>query len=189
MNTKVLITIQNPKERATALGVGCEILAEYPDSLLARCDDAQLTALQEARLEIAALPEPTVQIAGMSFLMGAARAANAAQPLLPDQNRRAYYLVELIGPAKAEWLKTLEALGGVIQSNFAGFTLLVGILPSQVAALQAEPWVESVTPYRPSMKVSPQLQSLYKGIVGVAVLLTDLEQPARAHQPFFAREL
>lgn len=158
MNTKVLITVQNPKERETATGTGCQVLTEYPDALLARCDEAQLAALKTAKLEVAQLPEATVQIAGMAFSMATARDANESQPLALDPNRRAYYLLELVGPAKAEWLKTLEALGGVMQGNFAGFTLLLGILPSKVAELQTQPWVESVTPYRPAMKVSPQLR-------------------------------
>jgi len=79
----------------------------------------------------------------------------AVQPRL---GRTAYYLVKLVGPAAPDWLQVLKGRGAEVYGSLPGFTLLVGMLPERVAEVRAEPWVEDITPYRPTMKVSPRLR-------------------------------
>ncbi|MBV9787209.1 MAG: S8 family serine peptidase [Chloroflexi bacterium] len=50
-------------------------------------------------------------------------------------------------------------MGGSVQAVLPDYTVLAGLLPANVEHLQQAPWVESITPYRPAMKVSPKLRS------------------------------
>lgn len=176
MDTKLLVTLRRPEEAQIVRDAGCEILAEYPNSLLVRCTEAQQEALRQAGLEMTELPQETVQISGMSFAFEHALEADVAAPIAPDPNRKAYYLVRLVGPAKGEWLEAIRALGGAVQSKLRGFTLVVGILPARLQELQELPWVEAVTPYRSAMKVSPKLRPGVSRELSTAALTTlDLE--------------
>ncbi|MBE9031833.1 S8 family serine peptidase [filamentous cyanobacterium LEGE 11480] len=159
MSTKVLVTTTSTDERQQLSQIGCEVLAEYPSSVLARCTDAQYSSLVDAGLEITPLEVPELRVAGTLFAFSEARSAEVSEPLNIDPNRTAYYLVELIGPPKSDWLKAIQDIGGRIQANLSDFTLLVGLLPSQMTALNNQSWIEAITPYRPAMKVSPQLRA------------------------------
>ena len=159
MSTKFLITLRSPKDAQAVRDSGCEVLAEYPSSMLIRCTDTERETLQNSGIEMTELPQEMVQLGGMSFVFEEALAADESAPVTPDPNRRAYYLVKLVGPPKTEWLERIQTLGGIIHSKMRGFTLLVGILPSRLPELQEQAWVEGVTPYRSAMKVSPKLRS------------------------------
>jgi hypothetical protein len=118
-----------------------------------------MSRLEGAAIESTAVSRPPVQVSGAQFEFDAALAANEAAPVpevSPD--RLAYYLVQLVGPAKGEWLEFIRSLGGQIHGNLPGFSLLVGILPGRLATITQQPWVEGITPYRPAMKVSPRLR-------------------------------
>ncbi len=158
MDKKLIVTLRTPEDTQVVRDTGCTLLAEYPDSLLVRCTEAQRGTLQQAGLEVTELGQPAIRISGASFALSDALEADKAAPIAPDPNRTAYYLVQLVGPAKGEWLGQVGALGGAIHGNLPGFTLLVGILPARLAELQQEPWVEAITPYRPAMKVSHRLR-------------------------------
>ena len=158
MATKLMITVRTPEDAQAVRDSGCEILAEYPSSLLVRCEEAQHNALQQAEIEMAELPEAQIRLSGATFAFANTMMAEEMAPVAPPPNRTAYYLLKLIGPPKAEWLETIRTLGGTIQANLSGFTLLIGILPAQLPGLQQQPWVEASTPYRPAMKVSPKLR-------------------------------
>jgi subtilisin family serine protease len=147
-----------PQDAQAVRDSGCEVLAEYPNSLLVRCEDAQYNALRQAGIETAQLRETPIQLSGASFPFAHTMAANEIAPLEVSNDRIAYYLAKLVGPAKGEWLETVRALGGTIHGSLSDFTLLVGILPHQLQELRQQPWIEAVTPYRPAMKVSPKLR-------------------------------
>lgn len=159
MTRKLLLTLRAPADRNSVTGTGAQVLAEYPDSLLVRATDAQQAVLQQAGVESSVLDESPVQVTGASFNFADAVAADVATPVTPPSpDRVAYYLVSLVGPAKGEWLDRVRSLGGTIHGSVPGLSLIVGILPKNVPTLQQEQWVEGVTPFRPAMKVSPQLR-------------------------------
>ena len=97
-----MVTIRRPEDAQAVQDAGCEVLVEYPDSLIVRCTEEAQRTLREADVEVVELEEPTVQVAGMSFAFGQALEADEAAPVEPDPDRPAYYLVELVGPAKEE---------------------------------------------------------------------------------------
>ena len=155
---KALVTLGEPEDAHAVRQSGVEILAEYPDSVLVRGSDAQVRRLAADGLESTPLPDEPVKVTGASFEFADAVRAQDAVTLRPPAGRRAYYLVKLAGPPAPEWLRTLDELGAEVLGTLPGFVLLVGVLPERLAAVEAEPWIEDVTPYRPAMKVSPKLR-------------------------------
>src|SRR3712207_159661 len=107
MDTKLLVTIRRPEDAEAVQAAGCELLVEYPDSLIVRCTEEARRTLRETDVEVVELEQPTIQVAGMSFAFGQALEADEAAPVEPDPDRPAYYLVELVGPAKDEDRKSV----------------------------------------------------------------------------------
>jgi serine protease AprX len=159
ISAKLLVTLKAPEEAARVRATGVEVLAEYPDTLLVRATAAQKQQLESDKIEAVDLEQPPVQLAGLSFAFPQALEAERLAPEPPPPpHRTAYYIVKMVGPAKDEWLTQLRALGGTVQGDLPGFSLLVGLLPSQMETLRNEKWVEAITPYRPTMKVSAKLR-------------------------------
>jgi serine protease AprX len=181
---KLLVTLTNSGDEAAARASGANVLAQYPHALLVQCaTDEQENKIKEAGLEAAELQPPQVQLSGTSFAFAAAEAAERAQPVkLRSPTRRAYYLVQLIGPAKGEWLDEIRAMGGAVHGSMPSFTLIVGMEPGKVDALRAKPYVEAVTPYRPAMKLSPELRRSRARVLGATELSAAVE-PADAATP------
>lgn len=159
MSDKYLVTLRNADDAARVRDAGCEVLAEYPDTLLVRCTEEQRPRLEEAGLEVSAIESQPVTTAGTSFSINSAVAAEEMTPVEISPDRTAYYLVQLVGPPTSAWLQAIQSAGGKIYGTLAGYTYLVGILPAGAEALAQESWVEAVTPYRPAMKVSPKLRA------------------------------
>jgi serine protease AprX len=168
VSKKLLITVSKPEDAAAVKASGAAILAEYPHAMLVRCSaDEQERKLKDAGVEMADLPSPEINLSGVSFTLSNAQAAQKAKPIRPGRVGRAYYLVQLVGPAKSEWLEEIGTLGGSIQGGMPGFTFIVGIDLKQVNALKAKPYIEAVTPYRPAMKIAPELTRSGKRLLNV----------------------
>src|SRR3990170_1480714 len=112
MADKLLVTARTREQADAARATGAEVLAEYPDALLVRATEDQAAALSEAGLETAALPALPVHTASAVFSFEEAEAADADEPVPLDPLRTAYFLVQLVGPIKDEWLGGLLRLGG-----------------------------------------------------------------------------
>lgn len=158
MSVKLLVTLQRHDDAQMVRDSGMEVLAEYPDSLLVQGTDEQAQRLTELGVEATPLPEQPVQVTGASFAFEDAVRAQDSVAVESRRGRTAYYLVKLAGPAAPEWLQALRGHGAEVYGSLPGFTLLAGMLPERVADVRAEPWVEDVTPYRPTMKISPKLR-------------------------------
>ncbi len=182
---KVLVTIRNEADKQALAGLNCRILAEYPDCILVCVGDAQRNALLNAGIEINEIERPRLSVGGASFSFESAVEAEAKSPLVTAPAQTSYYLLRLVGPAKGEWLATIQNQGIAIHGNLPGYCLLVGGLPSRVQALKDEPWVETVTPYRPGMKISPKLQRRARTELGteeLAALVTNVDAVASNEQ-------
>lgn len=171
MSTKFLVTLNNLEDMTLVENVGCLILAEYPDSLLIRCDDEQRAALEMAGLELTPLPVADIQAPAALFAMESAINADNLQPQTPaDPHRTAYYIIQLSGPPLETWLEAIRGHGGSIHKSLPGFGLLVSLLPGDVPGVRRLSWVEAVTPYRPTMKVSHHLRPGVERTLNVAEL-------------------
>ncbi len=153
MAKKALLTIARPDQRELIRESGVGVISDYPDSILAQGDAAQFDALRQKGVEVDEVEDRPVQVGRARFLMADAVRAESAAPVRMTPNRKNYYLVQLAGPPSTEWLNAIRGAGAAIQDSLEADTLLVGMLPNTVPALQALPWVEAVTPYRPAMKM------------------------------------
>ena len=158
MPKKFLVTLSGPDDAAAVKESGCEVLAEYPDTVLVHCEDEeQEEELHSTGLETVEAPTPPVRVLGLSFAMADAVSTEASMPPA-DPSRPNYYVAQLVGPAKGEWLKQLSALGAEVVGSLPGEALLLRCLPEKIDAVRDEPSIESVASYRPAMKVSPKLR-------------------------------
>lgn len=171
---KVLVTINRTEDVQTATDAGCEVLAEYADSILVRCDQGQKEAIIQRGLEVTEIDEPDIELTGHRFNVARAMAADAESPISINPDRQSYYLVKLVGPIKQEWLEEIRSQGGTVQASLPSFTLLVGIMPDGISYLEQQSWVEMVSPYRPSMKISPKLEQGPRSSPNAAELAADV---------------
>ena len=158
MAQKYLVTVTDAAQRQSVAGSGAEILADYPTAVLVRAEEGERQAIEQAGLECAALEATPIRIGPVSFPMGAAVAAEAAAPIPMDANRRAYYLVQLVGPAKPEWLSALRGAGASVPRLVAG-----GHVARRPAGTLARhdpsiPMGRGGRPLSPAMKMSPRFQ-------------------------------
>ena len=93
-----------------------------------------------------------------------------AAPSSTESARANYFVAQLVGPAKGEWLAELSAGGAEVVTALAGEALILRVLPANVAAIQSLPWVESLAAYRPAMKLSPKLRPDRRVTLGPAEL-------------------
>lgn len=155
MPTTLLVKARHGEEPEAIGDSGVEVLARYPDMILVRGTDEQVTRLRQSGIDVTPLPEQPVLVSGNSFTFAEAVAV-AVQPQETQPGRTAYYLLKLAGPPAPEWLRELD---GEIHDSLPNFTLLVGIRPERLGELRARPWVEGITPYRAAMKISPKLRA------------------------------
>lgn len=167
---KFVVTLLSEADRETLSGSGVDVLAQYPSSALVRADDAQATALREARLELAEMAEEPVRVSGASFAFASALAAETAAPTELPAGRAAYYILRFVGPIAGEWLDQVRSRGAAVQGTLPGTCLLVRLPADRLADIRALAFVEDVTPYRASMKVSPQLRVGVSHRLGTAEL-------------------
>jgi serine protease AprX len=158
MFVKSLVPIESAEAEAVVRGTGVEVIARYPDSVLVRGSDEQNRAIEAAGLDVVPIGERPVLVTGNSFAFDDAVLAQEAVEVRPPAGRTAYYLLRLVGPAAPQWLRDLRAAGAEVHDSLAGAALLVGVPPERAEGLRELPWVEDVTPYRPTMKVSPRLR-------------------------------
>ena len=165
MAIKFFVTLSTGDAATIVKGSDCDVLAEYPDTMLVRCEPAQADALRREGLELSEAPTPPLRLSGRSFAMADAMAAG--EPQL-DSSRPAYYIAQLVGPAKGDWLQTLRDEGAEVLGSVAGNGLILKLLPDHLDAVTSHDWVEGATIYHPVLKVAPQLRSTTRGAIGPA---------------------
>lgn len=154
------------KRRKVEKGVS-KALAAYSNSLLVEADEAQIdslksegfvTEVQESAKMIklravefdtsAEAPTPPVALS-----LSAAEVETAA---------KAYWLVQFVGPVKAEWGDEIKALGGQLHEYVPENAFLVSMTAQAKGSVAALPFVNWVGVYEPAYKVSPLLMGRKK---------------------------
>jgi hypothetical protein len=156
MPAKYYVTLSGPADSDVVRQSGCEILAGYPDSLIIRCDDEQAAQLRSAGIEMNETVTAPVRLLGMQFAMADAVASEHEARI--DPTRPNYYIAQLVGPAKGEWLAELASLGADVIASPPGDALILRMLPEKRPSIESLPWVDSIASYRPAMKLSPKLR-------------------------------
>ncbi|MCB0210067.1 MAG: S8 family serine peptidase [Anaerolineae bacterium] len=145
MSQKLLVMLNKPQVEQTLRNYDVEFLADYPDSLLIRCSETGQQALVDAGFELEHMEQPD---AGYDDDID----------IPSDADQVAYYVIQLVGPAKGAWLDTIRAYGGDILEGLPGYALVVSMLPAQVRSLlESESWVEKVVAYGPAYNAEAKI--------------------------------
>lgn len=179
MTKKYLITTLNAKHVERVQGANCEVLAEYPNTILARCDDAVADNLMTDGIELNEMPAPAVKLAGRSFAMADAAAVDEVQA---DTSRTLYYIAQLVGPPTGEWLTTLKNQDVEVIGTLQAYALILRLYPEQLDAVRQHKWIEAITSYHPLLKLSPQFTPTKHRTVGSAEFAAPLSA-GRGDQP------
>ena len=157
MADRLLVTIHTSEDRDAARATGVRVLAEYPNAMLVEATSDQAESLRAAELETLPIERPLVRTASAEYDFEDARTAEGDTPVPVDDNRAAYYLLQLPGPLTDDWLRRITDAGGTVQSTLPGYRVIVGMLPRDAEAVRGEEHIDVAT-YRPAMKVSPVLR-------------------------------
>ncbi|MCL6451913.1 MAG: S8 family serine peptidase [Acetobacteraceae bacterium] len=137
----------------SALGV--PVTEDYGGFVLVFTNPAGLRTLEGAGLQVQPLEDRT------TVYLDAGKFDTArGEPSIPAELKAAntdWYLVQFIGPVKAEWRDRL-ASWGEIAAYFTNYTYLVRLTPaarSQVAAWDRVQWIG---PYHPFYRIDPRLR-------------------------------
>lgn len=165
MSTKYLITTLTEEQLETVRSSACDILAEYPKSVLGRCDFEVAESLKAAGLELSEMPTLAVNLSGRSFAMADAMQFGTAPE---DSTRDAYFVAQMIGPSIGVWLTELQELGVEVVGGLQAYTQILKMRPDRLDAVRTLGWIESIAPYQPIMKLSPQLMRTAQRTIGPA---------------------
>ncbi|MEM1323741.1 MAG: S8 family serine peptidase [Bacteroidota bacterium] len=174
MERKYIITLVSPGDLNIIRNSGCEIIAQYPDSLIARCTTDQFERLQSQRIEIVEMPMAPVRVSGFTFAMSDAIDTEDNVPPI-DNSRKNYYIIQLAGPMMEDWKKAMDELEVEIIGRTAGESFLVGLMPDQAGSLSDFPWVDGLTPYRPNLKISTKLRQRSSSILNRNALAAPMD--------------
>ncbi len=167
MRHKVLI-YATQRQRPRLIKLGIDIQVEYEDYVLAYADDEEVATLHAKGYEVEvyeAAPRSDAPV--MRGTRGATAAGSAELASTPGIHGpapvtygpgRHYYLVDFIGPIKNEWLKELQANGGVLQEPVPPTGYIVALDQGSYDWLSSGVrYVNSVTHYTAEMRMSPDL--------------------------------
>src|SRR5262245_59266938 len=139
---------------------GGDVLANYGQSVLVRCDDKDLKRLAVEGLRVREM-DATNEVQVGAFRLDTAKAeihslaAPATLESLPSGV--SHYVVQVSGPMHPDWKTRLEKLGMIFYQLLGDDAYLAGLAPQRVADASQLPFVESITPHVAAMKVNPTL--------------------------------
>lgn len=170
------VVYANKRQQRTLQTWVSTVLTAYPDSLLVEVSDEQIDHLLASGYSLEVL-EGINQID-----VGGETVDTSISPLEFPTYRRAargvdahedaphHYLVQFIGPIKAEWLQAVERAGGVLREPLPSYAYVVELTPDAYQNVSNLPWVRWVGYYEPNLRVSPELRQ-------------NLEEPQRRWAP------
>ncbi len=163
-----------------------EVLADYGRSLLVAVEQEGLNELASKRYRVRELPDSQpVELNGFRFDPTDVRfqsdeVDSAARSL---SSGRSHHLVRFAGPLHNDWKTQLSEIGVEIIEQALADEYLISIDSGQVGNLRELPFVETVSPYYPALKISeslltPQLQESISSVTGLEPVV--LENPIAA---------
>jgi subtilisin family serine protease len=139
---------------------GAEVLANYGQSVLVRCDDKDLKRLVAEGLRVRELEDTNVVDVG-GFRVDTGRpeiqSTSARAVAASLSSGVSHHVIRLSGPMHPDWRTRLEKLGVVFHQSLADDSYLAGVATNRVDDVRQLPFVEAVVPYTAPMKVNPAL--------------------------------
>src|SRR2546427_371146 len=170
-----------------ALAAQATVVEVYEGSLaLLKATDMQIAQLRWSGVPITELRDRTT----ISFIdAGITFDTSIGEPSLAPALRTSdphSFIVQFIGPIKAEWMDRIRALGGTPQMYVANAAFVVRMDGTSARMVAAEPFVNWVGAYQPAYKIQKSLAGT-TGVVRIAVLgFDDVPIATLAHEVLYA---
>jgi subtilisin family serine protease len=166
-----MIKVFVPSDRQDEVAGSDKVIEHYDAFAVLEVSDARAEALaQEYMVEDItdqyAIPvgdaleqeiDPTIPRVTASGRVASHPAYRGAKKLDPGAH---HYLVQFIGPIKAQWLAAVRATGARVVDNHFGFTVIVNATADQIAALVAKREVRWAGHLPPSARIGLSLQGV-----------------------------
>lgn len=156
----------NEKRREVERNVS-NVLAAYPDYMLVEVDEDQIESLESQELRIEE-QEGARMIKLRTVEFDTSEEAPSPPPTLSlsaaeiSRESKNYWIVQFVGPLKAEWSEKIRALGGKLHNYIPDEAFLVDMTSQTKENVEKLPFVNWVGLYEPSYKVSPLLMGRKK---------------------------
>ena len=170
-----------------ALAAQATVVEVYEGTLaLLKATDMQIAQLRWSGVPITELRDRTT----ISFIdAGITFDTSIGEPSLAPALRTSdphSFIVQFIGPIKAEWMDRIRALGGTPQMYVANAAFVVRMDGTSARSVAAEPFVNWVGAYQPAYKIQKSLAGT-TGVVRIAVLgFDDVPIATLAHEVLYA---
>ena len=161
-------------KRSQAEAAVSRILATYPGSILAEVNEEQAELLTSKGFQLeSAAGIATIKLRSIEFdpsievPVGPKELSLSAAEMVSTAEM--YWIVQFVGPAKAEWVKAVQNMGGSVGDYVPENAFLVRMTPiikDQISQLDFVRWVG---PYQATYKVSPLLMGVRGKISPVAL--------------------
>jgi subtilisin family serine protease len=191
-----VIKVFVPSDRQDEVAGSDNVIEHYDAFAVLEVSDARAEALaQEYMVEDItdqyAIPvgdaleqeiDPTIPRVTASGRVASHPAYRGAKKLDPGAH---HYLVQFIGPIKAQWLAAVRATGARVVDNHFGFTVIVNATADQIAALVAKREVRWAGHLPPSARIGLSLQDvarLPRTKLLPETLVVEFFEPAAAHK-------
>jgi subtilisin family serine protease len=136
------------------------VLASYNQSILVEARDEDLKKLQDKGFRIREIRnEPVIQVRGYKVDTEKPEISSTSEAsMMAVPSGLTYHILRLAGPMHHDWKSQLEQFGVVFyqiltQDNY----YLIGVDSTKIDNLKSFKFVESIVPYHPPLKISPNL--------------------------------
>jgi hypothetical protein len=163
------------------------VLATYPDYVLVEADEDQISSLESQGIRVEEQEGARmIKLRAVEFDTSeeapsppSIRGLSAAEISRESKN---YWIVQSIGPLKAEWGEKIRDLGGKVHNYIPDNAFLVEMSSQTKEKIEKLPFVNWVGLYEPSYKVSPLLMGRKKKAslseLGTLSISTETFKPA-----------
>jgi hypothetical protein len=165
----IIYTEKLDKETMRKIKAGVSrVLATYPKSLLAEVDENKIDSLKKLgiRLEMqeaARIKLRTIEFDPLKEIPSPPSALRLAAEEIKKEEKN-YWIVQFIGPLKAEWREKIKSLGARLHTYIPENSILVYMTPATKKKVENLPFVNWVGLYEPAYKVSPFLMGRKKSV-------------------------
>ncbi|TLZ53061.1 MAG: hypothetical protein E6K18_01330 [Methanobacteriota archaeon] len=160
--------------QAATLGSDVEVVQSYGSFVVARASPAAIARLSARGLTVTPEDTYTLHVNGFVFDTREGAMVPAALAAVPTPGVASYYLVQFVGPVKADWRFDIEGVGARVAGYVANNAYLVRATADQLAAIRTLAEVQWTGYYEPAFRVSPDLLTT-PGTVTVDAVVFDGE--------------
>ncbi len=155
-----LVRVSFPRDIDLIRNMGGNILYRYPDFALVGLDEAGVTGLSSAGMQMNQMRHRTVvNVKGWSFDIHEGPSGIASDMMLDGYPSGTYglYIVHMLGPVSGEWVKELEGIGVDMINYIPNYAFEVRMTPEQASEVEKLDFIDWVGVYQPAFKLAPNL--------------------------------